>query len=169
MKPGSDVFTLFHVAELIGAALGVALGWMIGGAAFGWVGALGGALLGGPLGWLGGRVPHLIGRLLLDVILRRETRDQLRVRLRDGVMWSLHQDVMIELRRRGEDVRGELPLVLTLLTSDWGAQRHRGLSMLRLFFPDVAAQIPDYNPAHTTAQCRATVERLRPAKNRSSC
>jgi hypothetical protein len=160
------VFTVFHVAELVGAVFGVAIGWMIGRSEFGWVGGLGGALLGAPLGWLGGRVPYLIARLLLHVTLSRESKDQLRARLRDGVMWSLYQDVMKELRRRGEDVRGELPLVLTLLTADWGAQRHRGWYMLRCSFPDLAAQIPDYDPTHTAAQCRAKTESLRPAKNR---
>ncbi len=163
------MLTLFHLAELVGALLGVAISWMIGRTEFGWVGGLGGALLGGPLGWLGGRVPYLIARSLLHVTLRGETTDQLRARLRDGVMWSLYQDVMKELRRRGEDVRGELPLLLTLLTSDWGAQRHRGWYMLRFFFPDLAAQIPDYDPTQTAAECRAKTERMRPLKNGSSC
>lgn len=163
------MLTLFHVAELVGALFGAAVGWMIGRAALGWVGGLGGALLGAPLGWLGGRVPYLLARLLLRVTLRRETTDQLRARLRDGVMWSLHEDVMNELQRRGEDVRGELPLVLTLLTSDWGAQRHRGWYMLRLFFPDLAAQIPDYEATQMAAQCRAKVERMRRTEDRPNC
>ncbi len=82
-------------------------------------------------------------------------------------MWSLYHEVMKELQRRGEDVRGELPVVSTLLTSDWGAQRQRGWYMLRCFFPDLAAQIPDYDPTHTAAQCRATIESIRPAKTGS--
>ena len=157
------------MAELVGALFGAAVGWTIGSAALGWVGGLGGALLRAPLGWLGGRVPYLLARLLLRVTLRRETTDQLRTRLRDGVMWSLYQDVMSELQRRGEDVRGELPLVLTLLTSDWGAQRHRGWYMLRLFFPDLAAQIPNYDATQMAAQCRATVERMRRTEDRPNC
>lgn len=154
--------TLFHLLEWIGAALGLSLGAMIGHAEFGWVGGALGALVGAPLGWLLGRVPYFVARRALHVVLTRDTVDQLRARLRDRVMWSLHHLVMEELRRRGEDVQNELSVVLALLAADSLAERLRGWHMLRFFFPDVAAMIPDYDPSQPAAQCRARIERIRP-------
>jgi hypothetical protein len=78
-------------------------------------------------------------------------------------MWPLYPLVMDELRRRGEDVRSALPAVTTLLVAEAAWERHRGWDTLRRFFPDVAATIPDYDPAEPAAQRRAKAERIRVA------
>jgi hypothetical protein len=153
--------TLFHLLEWGGAAFGLMLGAIIGDTQYGWVGGTLGALVGAPVGWLLGRVPYVVGRLLLHRLLARETEDELRARLKDRVMWSLYQAVMEELRRRGADVQRELPVVITLLVAEGVWERHRGWQMLRWFFPEVAATIPDYDPAQPAAQCRAKVASIR--------
>ncbi len=156
-----DSVTLFHLFEWGGAAFGLTLGANIGYTEYGWVGGILGALVGAPMGWLLGRVPYSVGRLWLHRVLARETVDELRARLKDRVMYSLYVPVMEELRQRGADVRRELPVATTLLAAETAWERHHGWQLLRCFFPDVAATIPDYDPAQPAAQCRAKVASIR--------
>src|SRR5260370_30328577 len=105
--------------------------------------------------------PLLRGTAMAPSCPREETVDELRARLKDRVMYSLYLPVMEELRQRGADVRRELPVATTLLAAETAWERHHGWRLLRCFFPDVAATIPDYDPAQPAAQCRAKVASIR--------
>jgi hypothetical protein len=88
------------------------------------------------------------------------TPDELRARLNDERLdiWLPYKLVVHELQNRGEDVRIALPLVVRLLSADDSQQRHHGWQMLRVFFPDLARTIPDYQPSLGKATCQAKAE-----------
>lgn len=156
------MFTLFHLIELQGTALGIFLGAMAGGRRFGILGGLAGALVGGIIGRVCGRLPFRITGWVLFRDLRRKSPEALWAMLRDNecVMPNL---VLLELRRRGED-RGEgLRLILGMLVSEDRPRRFLGWTALRSVFPDQAAHLDDYNPDASADLRRAVVARLEAA------
>jgi hypothetical protein len=88
------------------------------------------------------------------------TTDALRARLDDRRLdiWLPYKLVVLELQKRGVDVRTALPLVVRLLSADDSQQRYHGWQMLRVFFPDLARKIPDYHPSLGKATCQAKAE-----------
>jgi MFS family permease len=163
-----DLVSMFDYFESLGLMLGVAAG-LLGGFAinFGWLASIGVAIPAGLAGWFCGWVPSFLRERYLRRILTKETTDSLRARLGDHAtplyqLWPLYQLlIMKELRKRGENIWSDLPLVLTLLASELIDERHGGWQVLRTFFPDLAAKIPDYDPFQTPADCRAKAEGIR--------
>jgi hypothetical protein len=152
-----NVYTLFTAFESWGLMLGLTLGLGFSyspSVRSAWPARIGVVILSGLAGWCCGWVPSLIITLCRRRTLSRETTDALKARLRNGVS-TWYQLVMRELQKRGADLRGELPLALTLLSADRSQQRLHGWQMLRVFFPHLARKIPDYDPSQTTANCRA--------------
>lgn len=178
--------TVFDVFEAIGLMCGLSYGVTFRlELKFGWLARMGLATIGALAGWFCVWLPCFLWECYLRLKLTTETTEALRVWLRDRVMWPLYEPpvieeslllarlrlsakwpryplVMREMRKRGEDIRSELPLVLTLLCADWQEKRHHGWQMLRAFFPDLASKIPDYDAWQTTAECRAKADSIRP-------
>jgi hypothetical protein len=152
------MFTLFDLFELLGAVLGCASGIFIGAAHHGWLGGLLGAPLGVIAGTLCGRLPFLAALLFARWHLRRQSPAELRQRLR-GDVWPAYHLFLTELRRRGEDVTQELPLMLPLLTAEDPVKRIHGWAILRGMYPREAERIPDYNPGDPVEMCRAKMEK----------
>jgi hypothetical protein len=180
-----DFVTVFDLFEAVGLMCGLAYGLTFGlGLSTDWWTRMRFSTIAALAGWCCVWLPCFLWRFYLRIKLTMEATDALRVRLRDRVMWPLYEPavmeekllwarlrlsakwpiypfVMRELRKRGEDLRSELPLVLMLLCGDRPERRHRGWRMLRDFFPDLASKIPDYDAWQTAAECRAKADSIR--------
>jgi len=180
-----DFVTVFDVFEAVGLMCGLTYGLTFGlGLRIDWWTRIRWAIIAALAGWFCAWLPCFLWRCYVRIKLTMEATDALRLRLSDRVMWPLYEPavmdekllwarlrlsakwpiyplVMRELRKRGEDLRSELPLVLMLLCGDPPERRHRGMRMLRNFFPDLASKIPDYDAWQTTAECRAKAESIR--------
>src|SRR5687768_11937425 len=108
------MFTLFHLLELVGFGVGLVLGMVGGAGLFGIAGGLGGAVVGGLLGFIIGRIPLVLGLFWLARDLTSQSTAELRSDLHSSKCLTLNL-VLLELRRRGEDIRCELPVVMDLL------------------------------------------------------
>lgn len=179
--------TVFDVFEAIGVLCGLAYGVSLGGdPKVGLLARIVVATIGALAGWFCVWLPCFLWECYLRLKLTTETTDALRAWLRDREWWPMYQRrsnderlilarfqlsakwpkyalVMRELRKRGEEARSELPLVLTLLGDERWERRHHGWQMLRALFPELAAKIPDYGPLKSAADCRAKLDSIRPA------
>lgn len=133
-----EFVTIFDCFEALGLMSGLAVGVGVAETlTFGWLARVGIVILGALGGWFLGWVPAVLrewfGRRRLSTV----TTDALRARLSDRRLdiWLPYTLVVHELRRRGEDVRIALPLVVRLLLADDSQQRYDGWQMLRVFFP----------------------------------
>ena len=97
---------MFHLFVLAGIGAGLALGWTHGARLYGDVGALTGSVAGGYAGFLFGRLPELVALRFLCGSLALQTSEELRSCLRDPDN-PVPNLVLLELQRRGEDVRQE--------------------------------------------------------------
>jgi hypothetical protein len=144
--------TIFHLLMVLavvgGAALGAAAGWNIAGILGAVVGTVAGVIAGGIVG----QIPIAAGMLIVGRRFEKMTTSQLRAHLHDDEC-STPNLVLLELRRRGEPIEDELPFLHTLLTSEDVQQRTRGWAALRSAFPELAEQMPGYNPLAPTDQC----------------
>jgi hypothetical protein len=154
------MFTVFHVSVLVGIGGGVALGWTHGTQLYGPAGGLAAAVASGYAGFLVGRLPELVVLWSLCGSLASKTSDQLHALLH-GPDCQAPNLVLLELQRRGEDVRSELGLILDLLVSEDFAQRGRGWAAMSSAFPDLAGQARDYHLGDSVGECRRKTEALR--------
>lgn len=151
--------TVFHLLMLLavvgGAALGATAGWHL----FGVLGAILGALAGAMAGALIGQVPLVAGMLLVGRRYEKMTTDALREHLHNAECAAPNL-VLLELRRRGENIEDQLPLLQQMLGSEDVQQRTRGWAALRSAFPERAAQMAGYSPFGTIDECRKHAEPL---------
>lgn len=138
------MITLFDIFQWLMSLIGAVTGAILGHGVVGWPGAVGGAVLGAVLGYWLGAAPFLIGLKLLQRHLNDSTVDELRADLSRN--WVGAHLVIAELVARGERVEQHLPLILSLLRSPWSDQRVHGWANLSLWFPELAAQLPDFDP-----------------------
>jgi hypothetical protein len=150
--------TLFDLLQLLGLALGMVLGALAGGRSYGWPGLLLGGLGGGVAGMVVSRVPHFIASGIIYWHIHRQPTAALRRHLR-GPVWSAYHLYLAELRGRGEDLRPELDVVVSLLVAVEYEKRFHGWHILRGLYPEQAARLPDYDPADAPERCRAKVAR----------
>lgn len=158
-----EFVTMFDVCEALGLMFGLAVGVGVAqGSNFGWLTRIGVMILGALGGWFCGWLPAFFRESFRRRRLSTLTTDTLRARLNDGRLdiWLPYNLVVHELQKRGEDVRIALPLVVRLLSADDSEQRYHGWQMLRVFFPDLARTIPDYQPSLGKATCQAKAESL---------
>jgi hypothetical protein len=152
--------TVFHVLPLIGACCGLVLGAVggqsLGGVAGGMVGALVGCLSGLALG----RLPLILVARSLNRDLAGKSTAGLRAELRNPAALTPNA-VLLELRRRGEDIRPDLPVVLDMLVAEDFGRRARGWAALSSAFPEWAARLADYRGDSPVSDCRRKTERLR--------
>lgn len=91
--------------------------------------------------------------------LSGKTTDELCAVLR-GSEWLFYRNTLLELRRRGEDIREEVIPVLDLLVSERQRQRIAGWLILRELYPDLAVRVPDYRPQESPAVCGEKTRKL---------
>jgi hypothetical protein len=117
-------------------------------------------ILGALVGWFLGWLPALLREWFRRRRLSTFTTDALRAHLNDDPLdiWLPYKLIVHELQKRGVDARIALPLVVRLLSADDSEQRHHGWQMLRVFFPDLARRIPDYQASLGKATCQAKAE-----------
>ncbi|MCW8133286.1 MAG: hypothetical protein KIS92_23280 [Planctomycetota bacterium] len=154
------MFTLFHFFVLVGAFVGIGTGLFVGVKSFGIFGGILGALTGGYLGVAVGRIPEWVTLRLLIRNLNAKSTTELKTLLH-GPNCLTPNVVLLELRRRGEDIRQELPFVLDLLVSEDAGGRGKGWAALTSAFPELAAQVQDYRIADSVDDCRRKLEKLR--------
>jgi len=150
--------TIFDVV-----AVGVFLAAVISGARVGYgvagvTGGIGGALVGAFAGFAIGRLPFLIAFRWARRRFRRQSTDDLRSDL--ASKYYIVHLILGELMRRGEDISGDLPVLLGLLSSDASDKRDFGLAGLRLGFPELAKRIRDYDASESVTICRSKVARF---------
>ncbi len=88
-----------------------------------------------------------------------KTTEELRGILRSPD-WLFYRNALVELRRRGEDIKAEVVPILHLVISDAKAQRIGGWMILREFYPDLAARVPDYKPAEPPEVCKEKMQKI---------
>ncbi len=156
------MFTVFHLFILLGIGAGIALGLDGGAKLFGLAGGFAGAAVGGYTGFIAGRLPEFLVLRSLSESLALKTSDQLRSCLR-GPDCQIPNVILLELQRRGEDVRGELEVVLDMLVSEDLAQRGRGWAALTSAYPQWAGRLGDYRLGDSVAECGRKTDGLRRA------
>jgi hypothetical protein len=154
------MLTLFDILPLLGAVAGLVLGVAGGASLAGLPGGVAGVLIGCPAGFVAGRLPLLLVLRALSRDLARKTAAELRADLRSHACLTPNV-VLLELLRRGEDIRPELPVVLDMLVSEDFGRRGQGWAALLSAFPELAAQVPDYHISDTVPECRRKTDQLR--------
>jgi hypothetical protein len=91
--------------------------------------------------------------------MKSKSTEQLRAILR-GPEWTFYRNVLIELRRRGEDIKEEVVPILNLLISESRFHREGGWMILKEVYPDLAARVPDYNPKETNDVCKEKMQKI---------
>ncbi len=153
------MLTLFDLLKLFGLVLGAAIGGSFGWNSLGIIGGVVGAIAGSICGGLIGQLPLAI---LLKLVAKKHTRlssAQLRQQLRDD-QCPIPNILLLELRRRGEDISIELPFVHSLLSSPDMHRRITGWAALTSAYPQLTAAVPDYNPTNDTDECCRTSKPL---------
>ncbi len=154
------MLTVFHLLQLVSACVGIAFCVAIGIDWFGVIGGVVGAIAGG---FLGSGVGHLPVFLILRSLARdlgRKSSGELRESLHQ-LNCKIPNLLLLELKRRGEDINSELPIVLDLLESEETGPRSRGWTALASAFPELAQQIRDYRIGGSVEECRGKTEILR--------
>jgi hypothetical protein len=136
-------------SALMGGVVGASIGYRVAGTG----GAVGGGLVCGYVCLVAGRLPSYLALRSVRAGFRRQTVDQLRADLKKRY-YVIHL-ILAELMIRGEDISRELPVVVDLLSSDSQDKRRFGIGALRLAFPELAQQIPDYDCSESAEVCRA--------------
>jgi len=152
------MFTGFHILELLGFLSGGALGAAWAGGRWGVTGSALGLVAGALAGWQIAKIPFLVAWYLASA--RRRSTGELREQLRNPGVWPYHHVVLSELKRRGEPIDGEWPLVRNSLSSNDVVRRIHGWHILSRLFPELASQIPEFNPRAPTEICKATLSKV---------
>jgi len=147
------MFTIFHLLVLVGFVYGAIFGAHAGSALCGTVGGVVGAIAGCIVGVCVGRIPGFLTLLWLARGLRSKSTSELKSDLRSESCVTPNC-VLLELQRRGENIRPELPVVLDMLISENVGRRGLGWAALTSAFPDLAKQIQDYRIQDSVDDCR---------------
>ena len=158
------MFTLFDLLILLSIVGGAILGGRAGYNYFGTIGAVVGVLTGGRGGLAIGRIPKRLALWAVRRELAAKTSDALRASLRSPDCMTSNL-VLLELQRRGEAIRPELPIVLDMLVSEDTSRRGFGWAALTSAFPELAGQVRHYRINDSVDECRRKTEVLRQAGN----
>jgi hypothetical protein len=153
------VFTVFHLLQFLVVGTGLVVGAIVGNVWFGSAGLLGGAVAGVLAGVFVGRLPLAIAAYWATREFRQKTIAELHEYLR-GPVWPAYHMAFAELSRRGEDVSGDFDVVRGLLGDDEIVKRTHGIAILRVHYPRVVEQIPDYDPNEVPEVCREKLAKL---------
>lgn len=154
------MFTIFHVFVLFGLAAGAAAGGILAAKYLGWTGRILGTLVGAWVGGIIGNIPYLMTLKWIAREILKKSTDELRAELHDGKCLTPNL-LLLELNRRGEDIRGELPLVLEMLTSEDTTRRGPGWAALTSAFPELSRRVKNYRVNDSVEVCRQKIDVLR--------
>lgn len=146
------MFTCFHLIQLIAPLFGAIILGGYGWDNFGIVGCAIGIPSGLVLGGLVGRLPLYIAFKFLALRMGRMSDDELISELRDPTCLTPNVH-LLELNRRGYDIRGELPSIHSLLASESVDRRTSGWAALTSAFPDLIEKVPGYSPTAPADDC----------------
>lgn len=158
--PSRIMLSIFHIFALAGLVFGASFGAWEGAGRSGAVGLVIGAVAGGLIGLVLGRIP---GWLMLRSVahdLGSKSSDELRGYLRSPGCLTPNC-VLLELQRRAEDTRPEIPVILDLLVSTDIRRRSRGWAALNSAFPELAGEISNYCAEDPLEECQRKTEPLR--------
>ena len=93
--------------------------------------------------------------------LRSRSTEELRAFLRSGD-WTYYRNALIELRRRGVDIKDENRQVIRMLMAESAFRRQAGWMILRDIFPDLAAKVPDYDFRDSDETCEQKIRKILP-------
>ena len=144
---------------MLAAGAGLVVGAIVGNVWFGSAGLLGGAIMGILAGVFIGRLPLAIAAYWATREFRKKSIAELYEYLH-GPVWPAYHMAFAELARRGEDVSGDFDVVRGLLGDDDVAKRTHGAAILKVHYPRVAEQIPDYDPNEVAEVCREKLAKL---------
>jgi hypothetical protein len=140
------------------------VGW-IGGGHFGIVGSI----VGGASGAAAATIAYLAFRDELHrrwmKQLQQNTNEELRVIIRRDDWKFEHTMALLILAARGEEVRRELPRILSMLESESVLTRRFGWDALRIVFDEETKLIGPYEARASTQSCRDRVAALRAMVN----
>ena len=91
--------------------------------------------------------------------MRNKSSEELRAILH-GQDWLFYRNALLELRRRGEDIRQEVMPVLNLLVADSRQLRIGGWLILRQVYPELASRVPEYNPREALDVCKEKMQKI---------
>jgi hypothetical protein len=151
---GDDL--IFGVILGLGLVAGMAGGTKL----YGVAGGIAGTLIGGCAGFVVGGVPKLLVLRWLSGRLTLVSTDELRAFLR-CVDCPIPNVVLLELKRRGEDIHREFGVILDMLSSEEVSRRGRGWAALNSAFPELARHVGEYYPGDSAAECRSKTGKLR--------
>ena len=153
------MFTIFELMRLLAMMGGAAVLGIIGWDKFGIIGCAIGIPVGLIIGGMLGQLPLVFGLKWMSRRFDRMTDDDLLSELHDADCFTpnIH---LLELNRRGYDIRRELPHVHALLASSEMHRRTAGWAALTSAFPDLADTIGGYNPTAPSAECQKKCEPL---------
>ncbi len=152
------MFTIIDVLQLTLSLAGIVCGFMTGYGYFGVPGAVGGAVIGFVVGFVAGRLPLL---LALTVFQRKSTHELWQVFEKDE--YYVFHLALADLMARGEDVSSQKPRILDLMASENGERRRFGWASLQIAFPELAAQLENYNPKSPSASHHELIQHMRSA------
>jgi len=160
------MITLFDVLPVIGLTFG-ALGGFAFGAHFGTLTGVAGSIIGAGVGLVYGRLPFILVLKSMKRDFSGKTTEQLRTMLRDPGFLAPNV-LLFELRSRGEDLDGELPIVLDMLTAHSRDRRVRGWNALLAGFPALAEMLSDYRFNDSAEECAKKVQKVEDHRTRVS-
>ncbi len=99
--------------------------------------------------------------------LSSQTTEELRSWLH-GPAWPFYGQALMELKRRGEDIKQDVVPVLNLLRSGSCDRRLNGWLILKQLYPDLAARAADYDPKEPFDACEEKLSRLQPGNSSSA-
>jgi hypothetical protein len=153
--------TIIQVIALFFIALGISLGYLVGIRFFGRAGGILCAIVGFFVGQVIARfIEQFVHRSMFKE-LEKSSNEQL-WKIVSMSWWNFYQTIaLLQLAKRGQDVRSRLPRIVDMLESNDRLTRIYGWDALRLVFTDLMAQVPGYNPRGSVEECRRSAAELR--------
>jgi hypothetical protein len=153
--------TLFVLLWFIMMGGGVAAGAMFGAKVYGIPGGILGGVIGLVLGHVVGKLPDVLSTRWLLRKLWRSSNEELWRTVNLG-FWNFTQTfALLTLAGRNQDVRTQLPRIISMLEADDELTRVYGWDALCLVFDNETYAIGEYDPRASKEVCRSKVATLR--------
>jgi len=141
---------------------GLLAGALTGQSYLNWPGATGGGFIGLILVIYLGRYLDYIYTLRVARSFQREWASLSTSELRSQLTTTLTPNyLLLELKRRGEDIERDIIPILAMLESEAPIRRTLGWAALLSAFPYLVNLLGGYNPTHSVSECHEKVANLR--------
>ena len=159
---GGERWTLFDMMQIYGIVGGGWLGITMGTKEFG----IAGTIVGGMLGFVVGHFLGVAPWWICWAVFRLNDKLTSTARLKNKLQTEhFHVAQLIaEMIVRGESVESSWPYILSSLRSDSLSERHCGWENLQIWFPSIAKQIKEFDPANPVERCREYVTKIESAE-----